>query len=75
MKPKFRKGQIVRCSVRQDKNFLKKPDEYYLVLKSYKGTNDMPLYKVWAIGEGIMTESYLGNNHIWNYKVYKHDKL
>lgn len=73
MKAKYRKGQIVRCSVKKAKVFIKQQDEYYLVLKSYRGTNDVPLYKVWAIREGIMTESYLGNNYIWDYEEYKHE--
>lgn len=73
MKPKFRKGQIVRCFVREDKNFIRKPDEYYLVLKVHRGTYDMPVYKVWSIREGVMTDAYLSNNHVWDYKVYKHE--
>lgn len=72
MKPKFKKGQIVHCYMKEGFNFVDKT-EYLLVLKAYRGTNDMPLYKVWSIREGIMTDTYLSNNHVWDYKVYKHE--
>jgi hypothetical protein len=73
MKPRFKKGQIVHCLLKEGRDFLTNENEYLLVLKAYRGTNDIPLYKVWAIKSGIIANTYLSNNHLWDYKVYKHE--